>query len=98
MNVRVLEYLRALDRFGSFHRATSMATLLQMIHIGSGVSLIPKSVARCSPSIHYIPVFPDPPCRTIGLFWRKTSPRRELMLELADDLTRLGGPVETTEV
>lgn len=69
-------------------RASSMETLLQMIAMGRAVSLIPECVARRNPHLHYLKLKGGGAERTIALFWRKSSVRRELMLELVDDLAR----------
>jgi LysR family hydrogen peroxide-inducible transcriptional activator len=69
-------------------RASSMETLLQMVSMGRAVSLIPDCVARRNPHIHYLKLKGTPPQRTIALFWRRSSVRRDLMLELVDDLSR----------
>lgn len=69
-------------------RATSMATLLQMIAMGRAVSLIPECVSKCNPHLRYLRLKGGGPQRTIALFWRKSSVRRNLMLELVDDLAR----------
>jgi LysR family transcriptional regulator, hydrogen peroxide-inducible genes activator len=70
-------------------RASSMETLLQMIAMGRAVSLIPECVARRNPHLHCIRLRnSDSASRTIALFWRKSSVRRDLMLELVDDLSR----------
>ena len=67
-------------------RASSMETLLQMIAMGRAVSLIPECVAARNPHLHYLKLKGGGAERTIGLFWRKSSVRRDLMLELVDDL------------
>lgn len=69
-------------------RASSMETLLQMISMGRAVSLIPDCVARRNSHIHYLRLKGGGASRTIALFWRKSSVRRDLMLELVDDLSR----------
>ncbi len=69
-------------------RATSMETLLQMVSMNRAVSLIPECVAVRNPHIHYLKIKGGGPERTIALFWRKSSVRRDLMLELVDDLAR----------
>ncbi len=69
-------------------RASSMETLLQMIAMGRAVSFVPACVARRNPSLHYLKLKGGRAQRTIGLFWRKGFFRRELMLELVDDLSR----------
>jgi LysR family hydrogen peroxide-inducible transcriptional activator len=69
-------------------RASSMETLLQMISMGRAVSLIPECVARRNPALHFLSLEGGGPKRTIALFWRKTSVRKDLMMELVDDLSR----------
>jgi LysR family transcriptional regulator, hydrogen peroxide-inducible genes activator len=69
-------------------RASSMETLLQMIAMGRAVTFIPACVARRNPHLHYLTLKGGGATRTIGLFWRKSSVRRDLMLELVDDLAR----------
>jgi len=67
-------------------RASSLETLRQMVASGLGVTLIPKCAQDNNPSICYIPIEPPAPQREIALFWRKTSPKREIFMEIADEL------------
>ncbi|MDF7801047.1 LysR substrate-binding domain-containing protein [Pontiellaceae bacterium B1224] len=69
-------------------RASSMETLLQMVEMGRAVSLIPDCVAKRNPQIHYVKLKGGGATRTIGLYWRCSSVRKDLMLELVDDLSR----------
>jgi LysR family hydrogen peroxide-inducible transcriptional activator len=69
-------------------RASSMETLLQMVAMGRAVSLIPECVARLKPHLRYIRLKGGAFTRSIGLYWRKSSVRKELMRELVDDLSR----------
>ncbi|MDF7826581.1 LysR substrate-binding domain-containing protein [Pontiellaceae bacterium B12227] len=69
-------------------RASSMETLLQMISMGRAVSLIPNCVAKRNPHLRYLKLKGGGAERTIALFWRKSSVRKDLMLELVDDLSR----------
>ena len=69
-------------------RATSMGTLLEMIRMGRGISLIPECVARRTPSLHYLRLTGGGAKRSVAMVWRKTSVRHILMLELVDDLIR----------
>ncbi len=75
-------------------RASSMETLLQMISMRRAVSLVPECVAEKNPQLHYLSLAGGGPTRTIGLYWRKSSVRRDLMLELVDDLSREYGAKE----
>jgi LysR family transcriptional regulator, hydrogen peroxide-inducible genes activator len=67
-------------------RATGLETLRQMVKAGTGITFMPKiAVREAEEGICYLP-FEDPvPKRTIGLFWRKTSSRNEL-LEIISNL------------
>ncbi|WP_271892940.1 hydrogen peroxide-inducible genes activator [Candidatus Phyllobacterium onerii] len=60
--------------------ATSMATLLQMVGHGMGLTLIPEIAVRTEAGRNNVRIvaFADPePSREIGLIWRKQSERRE---------------------
>lgn len=64
---------------------SSLATLVQMVGAGIGVTLIPEMAVGVETRSAPVAVarFPDPqPSRTIGMVWRKTSP-------LIDDLRRV---------
>lgn len=60
-------------------RASSLGTLLQMVAMGMGVTLIPSIAADSeqvrTPDITVLPLR-EPAFRTIGLAWRAGSPRR----------------------
>jgi len=66
--------------------ATSLATVMQMVANGYGITLMPEIAARTEvrdPRVKLLR-FRDPePARTIGLAWRATSPRKK-------DFTALG--------
>ncbi|TPQ26720.1 LysR substrate-binding domain-containing protein [Methylomonas koyamae] len=64
-------------------RATSLETLRQMVHAGTGVTFIPQIAVRHEPGIRYIRFAAPAPSRTIGLVWRKTSARGELIRQLS---------------
>jgi LysR family transcriptional regulator, hydrogen peroxide-inducible genes activator len=57
-------------------RATSLETLRQMVVAGVGVTLIPSIAKQENDGLVYIPFRNHHPARTIGLVWRKTSPRK----------------------
>lgn len=78
-------------------RATSLATLTQMVSAGVGVTLLPGLAVRPpapgNPRIVLRP-FADPvPHRTIALFWRPTSVRRALLPQLAQVIRDQVAPV-----
>jgi DNA-binding transcriptional LysR family regulator len=57
--------------------------------MGRAVSLVPECVAKRHPQLHYLKLRGGGGAeRTLALFWRKSSVRRDLMLELVDDLSR----------
>lgn len=67
--------------------ATSLATVMQMVANGYGVTLLPEvaaEVERRSDRIKLLRFAPPAPGRTIGLAWRRTSPRKA-------DFAALGG-------
>jgi LysR family hydrogen peroxide-inducible transcriptional activator len=61
-------------------RATGLETLRQMVRAGTGITFMPKiAINEPEAGIRYIPFTAPAPKRTIGLVWRKTSARTELM-------------------
>ena len=62
-------------------RASSLATVLQMVASGYGCTILPELAVPVEvgdrQGIHVVPFDRPPPVRTIGLAWRGTSPRRE---------------------
>lgn len=63
-------------------RATSLETLRQMVHAGTGVTFMPRIAIRDEPGVRYLPFAAPAPLRTIGLVWRKTSARGALIERL----------------
>ena len=60
--------------------ATSLATVMQMVANGYGVTLLPQVAAEVEARDRRVKVlrFKEPqPGRTVGLAWRRTSPRRK---------------------
>ena len=71
-------------------RATSIETLRQMVAANVGITLMPElAITGKSGPIRYLPFSEDAPSRTIGLCWRRSSPRGELLGQLADLLEDL---------
>jgi len=71
-------------------RASSLATLIQMVANGLGVTLLPESAAtsevRPSDGI-VLRRFRDPePTRTVGLVWRRASDRGDAFATLGEEL------------
>ena len=61
-------------------RASSLATVVQMVASGYGCTILPQLAvpveATERPGLAVVPFAPPPPMRTIGLVWRRSSPRR----------------------
>jgi len=64
-------------------RATGLETLRQMVRAGTGITFMPRIAVRDNDEgIRYIPFQAPSPSRTIGLVWRKTSARANLIVEM----------------
>ena len=74
--------------------ATSLATVMQMVANGYGVTLVPEVAAAVEVRDSRVKLlrFVEPePARTIGLAWRRTSPRKQDFAALGEIiLTTLG--------
>jgi LysR family hydrogen peroxide-inducible transcriptional activator len=64
-------------------RATSLETLRQMVLAGTGITFMPRIAVRDEPGVRYLPFAAPAPARTVGLVWRKTSARGELIRQLS---------------
>ena len=76
--------------------ATSLATVMQMVANGYGVTLVPEVAADAEAHDERVKLlrFAEPqPGRTIGLAWRRTSPRRKDFEALAEIVTQVLGSV-----
>lgn len=65
-------------------RATSIETLRQMVAANIGITLMPELAVTRGAGVRYIPFAGIPPHREIGLCWRTSSARGELLVSLAD--------------
>lgn len=65
-------------------RATSLETLRQMVRAGTGITLIPEIALNKGndEGIIYIPFTKPSPHRTIGMVWRKTSIKNEIIKQV----------------
>lgn len=73
---------------------SSLATLVQMVGAGIGVTLIPQMAVAIDTRTAEVSVarLPKPrPTRTVGLVWRRSNPMGEQFLVLVDLLTGLTG-------
>ena len=77
--------LEACALLGAFEqqdfKASSLETLRQMVIMGVGITLMPKIAVRKEDKISYVEIT-QAPKRTIGLVWRKSSARKNLMKEV----------------
>jgi len=65
-------------------RATSIETLRQMVAANAGITLMPElAIGSRSGPVRYIPFRGDSPHRTIGIAWRDSTARGELLERLA---------------
>lgn len=74
--------------------ATSLATVMQMVANGYGVTLLPEVAAETEVRDDRVKLlrFSEPqPARTIGLAWRRTSPRRKDFAAVGDIVTKALG-------
>jgi LysR family transcriptional regulator, hydrogen peroxide-inducible genes activator len=75
--------------------ATSLATVMQMVANGYGVTLLPRVALPVEARDERVKVlrFRDPePARSIGLAWRRTSPRKADFVALGEIITGMLGP------
>jgi LysR family transcriptional regulator, hydrogen peroxide-inducible genes activator len=74
--------------------ATSLATVMQMVANGYGVTLVPQvavDVEVRDERIKLLRLLPPQPGRTIGLVWRQTSPRKADFIALGELVTETLG-------
>lgn len=72
---------------------SSLTTLVQMVGVGLGVTLIPEMAVPVEAQSAAVDVahFADPkPSRTIGMVWRRASPLAEQFRRIADVVRRVG--------
>jgi len=72
-------------------KATGLETLRQMVKAGSGITFMPNiAIHKNESGIRYVPFAPPAPMRTIGMVWRKTSVRTEVISNCSDIIANLG--------
>ncbi|MGE3145670.1 MAG: LysR substrate-binding domain-containing protein [Pseudorhodoplanes sp.] len=72
--------------------ATSLATVLQMVSNGYGVTLVPNIAADVEardPRVRLVPFARPVPGRTIGLVWRRSAPRKQDFTALSETMIRI---------
>lgn len=71
--------------------ASSLSTLVQMVGVGLGVTLLPEMAVAVETSAASVSIahFKNPqPSRTIGMIWRKTSPLAQQLLQISEVVRR----------
>ena len=64
--------------------ATSLETLRHMVASGEGVTLIPElALQPDNAELRYLPFRGAPPHRVIGMIWRGTTVRKDVLTEIA---------------
>jgi LysR family hydrogen peroxide-inducible transcriptional activator len=84
--------LQQVDDVNTFG-ASSLSTIVEMVSAGFGITLLPEICVGVESRGREIKVirFVDPePARSIGLAWRRSSPRRADFLALADLVKEAG--------
>ncbi len=77
---------------------SSLSTLVQMVGMGLGVTLLPEMAVDVEAQSAAVDVanFAEPqPSRTIGIIWRKTSPLSDQLMQIAE-LVRDAGKLRRT--
>ena len=76
-------------------RATSLETLRQMVKAGTGITFMPSTAVQPDEAgIDYIRFSGEPPKRTIGLVWRKTTARKIVVDEFIKAIARVVSSAE----
>ena len=88
---QALDLCGARARIADEVQATSLEMLRQMVGMNLGVTLLPQLAAENAPRgekrlLALRPFAPPVPTRTIGLVWRRRSPRNETLLRLGQEL------------
>jgi LysR family hydrogen peroxide-inducible transcriptional activator len=84
-----LQQVQAVDTFG----ASTLSTIVQMVSNGYGITLLPELCLELEKKHGDIRLmrFADPePHRTLGLAWRKSSPRKRDFVELGKLIAAIG--------
>jgi LysR family hydrogen peroxide-inducible transcriptional activator len=64
-------------------KATGLETLRQMVKAGTGITFMPKIAMQTKEQgIEYISFTKPVPSRSVGLVWRKTTPRQQVINQL----------------
>jgi LysR family hydrogen peroxide-inducible transcriptional activator len=76
--------------------ATSLSTVLHLVAAGHGITFVPEiainAALRADPNLALVPFAAPAPSRTIGVAWRRSSPRGRDFRALADLIRRACAP------
>lgn len=70
-------------------KGTSLETLRHMVGAGVGITLMPELACLPSDTIAYVPFGQSKPARTVALFWRSTTARQALLVDMAKNIKSL---------
>ncbi|WP_315832677.1 hydrogen peroxide-inducible genes activator [Bradyrhizobium prioriisuperbiae] len=94
---QALDYCtKARSRVNASLGATSLATIMEMVACGYGVTLVPEVAIDVELRDHRVKLlrFAEPqPSRSVGLVWRRTSPRKLDFISLGKMVGALHAPV-----
>lgn len=94
---QALDYCtKARSRVNASLGATSLATIMEMVACGYGVTLVPEVAIDVELRDHRVKLlrFAEPqPSRSVGLVWRRTSPRKLDFISLGKMVSALHAPV-----
>ena len=79
---------------------SSLSTLVQMVGMGLGVTLLPEMAVDVEAQSAAVDVanFAEPqPSRTIGIIWRKTSPLSDQLMQIAELVRDAGKQRRTSQ-
>jgi len=70
-------------------RAASLEILRYMVASHIGITLMPRLACRPHDNISFLPFAKSKPTRTIGIIWRRTSPKKLLLEKMVGHIIRL---------
>lgn len=88
-----LNQVESVNTFG----ASSLSTIVEMVAAGYGITLLPEiclPIEMRGRALDLVPFVDPEPFRTVGLAWRRTSPRHEDFQELGRLLIEARPPVD----
>jgi LysR family hydrogen peroxide-inducible transcriptional activator len=69
-------------------KATGLETLREMVRAGTGITFIPEiAIRKNDPGVQYISFKHPAPMRTIGIVWRKTSVKEQVIKKIIPFMT-----------